>query len=88
MSGEFGENLSIKADISLLQHSLETRVGETLRLEEGIDANLPKAAEVTLLVAAVSEGVGSGVSESLLSLALLLRAAEAKALGLTEHVSS
>ena len=85
---EFGKDFAIESDIGLLKHWYKAGVRKAFGLEESVHADLPESAEVTLLVLPVSESVGTSVSQSLLSLAFLLRAAEAVALGLAEHVSS
>lgn len=88
MLGKVGKDFSIQSDITFLQKRDELGVGKTLGFEERRHAHVPKAAEVAFLVSPVGEGVGAGVEDGLIGLALLGRAAEAVAFDLPEDVFS
>jgi hypothetical protein len=61
-------------------------VREAILFQERVHAHLPEAAEVALLVFAVSEGVSAGMNNSFVGLAFFLGAAEAVTLHLAESV--
>lgn len=84
---EGGEDLPVETDVRLLQGRDEAGVGSALSLEESVHADSPETAEVTLLVAAVSEGVLTSVRDSLIRHLLLGGAAEAVTLYGAKHVA-
>lgn len=88
MFGQGGEDLAVEEDLLLECRADELRVRKSERLQSCADLVLPHAAEVVLLVLAVHELVDSGLSDGDLRLLLLGGAAEAVALGCTEHLAA
>lgn len=58
------------------------------RAQSGVDLDVPKAAEVALLVAAVGESIGAGMSQRFIGGALGIGSAQAEALGLAQGVAA
>jgi len=79
-----GEGFAVEAEVLLLGGTHELGIGETVLAESRVDLDVPEAAEVALLVAAVGEGVGACMGEGVIGGALGLGAAETEALGLLE----
>lgn len=80
------EGLAVEGDVLLLESADELRVGEAERASSCIDAEREEVAHVALLRAAVLEGIGAGVLDSLLCYALLRLAVEAVALRLRQDI--
>ena len=85
---EMGERLAVEAEVGLLGGAHELGIGHAVLAEGGIDLDVPEAAEVALLVAAMGKRVGAGMGESFVGGALGLGAAETEALGLLEDLAA
>src|ERR1043166_3088507 len=79
------KNLSIKRALRSLQSFHEAAIGQTGFAHRGIDARLPQITEFTLAALAITIGVLTSVVDCIGSVAVKLRALEAKALGGTNH---
>lgn len=61
---KFGEDLAVECETGLLQFRYEGGVGlVTILADSSVQADYPELAEVSLLVAAMGEGVASGAHE-------------------------
>ena len=78
-SSDFGKDFSIEGDVVFLERSDELAVSGAILAEGGIEADIPKPTEVSLLVSPVSEGVGTCVENSFPSLLLFGASTEAVA---------
>lgn len=86
--GEFGKNLSVESDIGLFESWDELRVAHAVLLEECRHAHIPKAAEIALFVAAMSESVGTSMENRFIGLAFLGGATETIALHFAKDIFS
>jgi hypothetical protein len=85
---EFSQDFAVETDILFLESAHELRVRNTFLAAAGIDLDLPKAAAVRLLVAAVSERVGAGMHKSIAGCAFFIAAAKTETLGSAQYFSS
>lgn len=67
---DFGEHLSVEANVLLAQHAHEAAEGQIVLMQCRVEANIEVAAEVLLLLPAVVELVGAGMHDRLATLAL------------------
>jgi len=87
LGGKLGEDFSVQLKARLLQLIDERTVRSVAVLADGgIQADDPKLAEVSLLIAAVGEGITPGAHKRFVSIALLLGANAAIALSSFENV--
>src|SRR3989344_2231741 len=61
LQSESGKNLAVKSNIFLLESSYKLAVCKPQWTKGGIQADVPEPAEISFLVASVSEGVCAGV---------------------------
>ena len=86
--GQVGEDLAIHLHSGVLQAVDEAVVGQALRTGGGVDALNPQGTEITLPGPAVAVGVGGGVEDLLLRLALQTRTLPTVAGGQLQHLAT
>jgi hypothetical protein len=82
LAGELGQDFAIKINLVLLEEGNEFAVRETQGADGSVDLDIPESAEVILFIAAIAEGVSSGMGNRYLGLAFFFGAAEAIAFSL------
>ncbi len=84
--GELGEDLAIETYVCDLESIDELGVGRAFCANSCVDTDLPDAASLTLLVAAVCKCIGTSVGDGVFGHAFLGGAAETVPLHLGENV--
>src|SRR5262245_21827815 len=78
---DIGENLSIQTDLGCFEAFHKSAVGDAGSASGGVDADLPKCPEITLLSLAISECVLAAMIQRISSIPIQFAAAHPKAFG-------